>query len=84
MSETTVTEHFEETASEASESPTEASGSAGSLVVKSALKAATKARGLRLSGDAVDALNARVATLLDDAVARANANKRGTVRGYDF
>lgn len=56
----------------------------GSLVVASKVKAIIKERGLQTSSDALDALNRRIHTLLEDAVSRAQANKRSTVKPQDI
>ncbi len=53
------------------------------LVVASKVKAYAKSKGVRTSADAVDALSDKVYALLDDAVARAQANKRGTIKPQD-
>ena len=60
------------------------SSDVGSLVVASKVKAIIKDKGLQTSGDSLDALNKRVHALLDDAVARAQANKRATVKPQDI
>lgn len=57
---------------------------APNLVVGSKVKEAVKGTGYRCSGDLVDAVNARVAAMLDDAVARCASNNRGTVRPHDL
>lgn len=57
---------------------------AGSLVVASRVKQIVTAKGLQTSSDAIDALNKRVAALVEDAVARAQANKRATVKPQDI
>ena len=54
------------------------------VVVGSKVKESIKAHGVRCSGDLVDALNAHVHTILDGAVARCQANNRGTVRPQDL
>ena len=56
----------------------------GSLVVASKVKAVIRDKGLQTSSDALDALNKRVHELLDQAVARAQANKRATVKPQDI
>ncbi len=55
-----------------------------SLVVASKTKAYLKSQGCIVSGDAVDALNAKLYELLDAAVKRTKENKRTTVRPHDF
>ncbi|MDA1194828.1 MAG: hypothetical protein O2894_06555 [Planctomycetota bacterium] len=54
------------------------------VVVGSKVKEAVKSHGVRCSGDLIEALNGKVLGLLSDAVARCNANKRGTVRPQDL
>ena len=55
-----------------------------SLVVASKTKAYLESQGCIVSGDAVDALNAKLYELLDAAVKRTKENKRTTVRPHDF
>lgn len=55
-----------------------------SLVVASKVKDVIKEKGLQTSGEAIDALNKRVLQLLEDAVMRAQANKRQTVKAQDL
>lgn len=55
-----------------------------SLVVASKVKAIIKDKGCQTAGEAIDALNKRVQALVEDAVARAQANKRSTVKPQDF
>ena len=57
---------------------------AGSLVVASRVKQIVSAKGLQTSSDAIDALNKRVLALVEDAVSRAQANKRATVKPQDI
>lgn len=54
------------------------------VVVGSKVKEAIKGTGYRCSGDLVDALNAKVHEMLEGAVARCEANNRGTVRPQDL
>ena len=54
------------------------------LLVGSKTKAALKAHGLNVAGDALDNLNALVYHYIDQAAKRADANGRKTVRGHDF
>ena len=54
------------------------------VVVGSKVKESVKAHGIRCSGDLVEALNAHVQDTISKAVARAQANKRGTVRPQDL
>jgi len=55
----------------------------GSLVVASKVKQIIKDKGLQTAGDAIDALNKRVHAIVEDAVTRAQANKRATVKPQD-
>ena len=55
-----------------------------SLVVASKVKEVIKDKGLQTAGEAIDALNKRVLALVEEAVARAQANKRATVKAQDF
>ena len=54
------------------------------VVVGSKVKEAVKGHGVRCSGDLVEALNGKVIAMLGDAVARCEANRRGTVRPQDL
>ena len=54
------------------------------VVVGSKVKEAVKSHGVRCSGDLVEALNGKVLALVSAAVARCEANKRGTVRPQDL
>ncbi len=53
------------------------------LLVGSKTKAAMKAHDVNVSGDALEALNQVVYWYIEQAVARAGANGRKTVRGHD-
>jgi len=57
---------------------------ASGLVVGSKLKALVNAKGMKCSGDLLDALNLAVAGVLDQACRRAKANQRATVRPEDL
>jgi histone H3/H4 len=57
---------------------------APNLVVGSKVKEAVKATGYRCSGDLVDAVNVKVASMLEAAVERCASNNRGTVRPQDL
>jgi histone H3/H4 len=57
---------------------------AANLVVGSKVKEMVRAHGVRMAGDLLDALNAKVAGVMKDAVGRAKANGRGTVRPQDL
>jgi histone H3/H4 len=59
-------------------------GDAGPLVVGSKVKAHIKGQGGKTSSDVLEALNAKVCSLLNAAVARAKSNKRTTVRAADL
>jgi len=50
------------------------------LVVVSKVKAYIKSKKMMTSSDVVTALSDKVCVILDDAVARAKANRRSTVR----
>ncbi len=56
---------------------------AGSLVVASRVKQIISSKELQTSSDAIDALNKRVLALIEDAVGRAQANNRKTVKPQD-
>ena len=62
-----------------------AGGSSDSgMVVASRVKEAFKAHGCNTGGDAMGAMNALAESAVSDAVARAQANGRKTVRASDF
>jgi len=54
------------------------------LVVTSKVKEAIKAEGCNTASDAVEAISAKVNTMVKEAAERAKANGRKTVRGVDF
>ena len=54
------------------------------LVVASKVKAYIKSKGLHTSSDAVAALSDKVCAILDEAAARAKANRRSTVKPQDL
>ncbi len=54
------------------------------LLVASKVKDAIKGKGCNTAGDALDALNAWVGWLIEQAAKRAEANGRKTVKGHDF
>lgn len=54
------------------------------LLVASKVRATVKAAGFNFGGDALDALNAYVVWIVDQAGKRAEANGRKTVRGADI
>ena len=54
------------------------------LVVGSKMKDVVKSAGCMSSGDLIEAVSARVHTMLADATARAKGNGRSTVRPYDL
>lgn len=53
------------------------------LVVTSKVRAYLKSKGVMMSGDLPNTLNAKLHTLLDDAANRARGNKRSTVKPQD-
>ena len=55
-----------------------------SLVVASKVKEIIKDKGLQTSSEAIDVINKRVLALVEEAVTRAQANKRQTVKGQDI
>lgn len=54
------------------------------LIVSSKVKNYMKEKGVKSSGDLVEAVSKKVYDLLDAAVVRARENKRSTVRPYDL
>ena len=54
------------------------------LVVASKVKAYVKSKKMMTSADAVAALNDKVYALLDDAIARTQANRRSTLKPQDL
>jgi len=54
------------------------------LVVASKVKAYIKGRQMMTSSDAVTALSDKVCAILDEAVTRAKANRRSTVKPQDL
>ena len=58
--------------------------SADNLVVGSKIKVLIKAHNMKCSGDLMDAISATLAETLSKAVARAQANKRSTIRPCDL
>ncbi len=57
---------------------------AKNYVYKSKLYEVLKANGMRLSGDAIDAVDEMVEKAIKKAAERAKANGRKTVKGCDF
>ena len=53
------------------------------LVVASKVRAAIKDKGCMMSSELICALNDKVYALIDDAVARTQANRRSTVKAQD-
>lgn len=53
------------------------------LVVKSKVREAAAAKGMRISGDAFDSLSAVVSSCIDKASERSKSNGRKTIKGYD-
>lgn len=54
------------------------------LVVASKIKAYIKSKDMMTSAEAIDAISEEVYELLDDAVRRAQANRRSTVKAQDL
>jgi hypothetical protein len=54
------------------------------MVVSSKVKAYIKDKGCMTSGDALEALNCKLACMLDAAVERTKGNKRSTVKPQDL
>jgi histone H3/H4 len=54
------------------------------LVVASKVKAYIKSKKMKTSSDAIAALSDKVCATLDDAIARAKANRRSTVKPQDL
>lgn len=54
------------------------------LVVASKVRAFIKEKGCHTSGELTDALNAKVAEILIEAVKRTQGNKRSTVKDVDL
>lgn len=54
------------------------------LVVASKVKAYVKSQEMMTSSEAIEALSTEVYELLDDAIARAKANRRSTVKAQDL
>lgn len=57
---------------------------AADFVMKSRVKEALKAKGCNSSSDVIEGLNMVVAWYVQQAAARAKANRRVTVRAHDF
>ena len=57
---------------------------AGAFVTISKVKEAIKAGGCNTAGDALEGLNACIASAIESAAARATANGRKTVRAHDI
>ena len=54
------------------------------LVVGSKIKNYMREKGVKTSGELVEALSGKIYVILDAAVERAKENKRSTVRPYDL
>ncbi len=54
------------------------------LVVGSKVKEVIRGRNFRSDGDLIQAVSDKVHEILEAAIARAEENKRGTVRPYDL
>ena len=63
---------------------TKKAAAAANLVVGSKVKETIKGHGFRMAGDFGEALNAKVHLMIAAAVARCQANGRGTVRPQDL
>ncbi len=55
-----------------------------SLIVTSKVKTHIKSKKMMTASESVDAINNAVYNLLDNAIARAKANRRSTVRAQDL
>jgi len=54
------------------------------LVVKSKIKAYAKKKKVRISGDAFKAIDKAIISMIDQAIARAKANRRTTIKPADL
>jgi histone H3/H4 len=54
------------------------------MVVTSRVKDVIKSKKLRSDGQLIEAVNAKLAEMLEAAAARTKANGRSTVRGHDL
>lgn len=54
------------------------------LIVASKTKAFIKSQGCMVSADALDELNNKIYSLIENAVKRTKENKRSTLRSHDF
>jgi histone H3/H4 len=54
------------------------------LIVQSKVKETAKKADVNVAGDFADALSAKVDSIIKDAINRAKANGRKTIRGYDL
>lgn len=54
------------------------------LIVSSKVKAYIKSKGFMTSADSLDQLNVKVYKLIDEALARTEANKRQTLKASDL
>ncbi len=55
-----------------------------SLIVASKVKAYIKSKKMMTSADALEAISDKVYSMLDDAIARTQANRRSTVKAHDL
>jgi len=55
-----------------------------SLIVASKVKAYIKSKKMMTSADALGAISDKVYSMLDDAIARTQANRRSTVKAHDL
>ncbi len=54
------------------------------LIVASKVKAYVKSKGLMTASDSLDAINAKIYALLDEATERTTANRRSTLKPQDL
>lgn len=54
------------------------------LVVASKVKAYVKSKGMMSSSDAIGALNDKIYALIDEGIARTEANRRSTLKPQDL
>ena len=54
------------------------------LIVASKIKAYVKSKGLMTASDSLEAINAKIYALLDEATERTTANRRSTLKPQDL
>ena len=54
------------------------------LIVASKVKAYVKSKGLMTASDSLEAINAKIYALLDEATCRTTANRRSTLKPQDL